>query len=139
MPKELIRPDLEVVTKVVEVAVVPALQDIEKDLGHPLTTIVTLWTPHMEGPKILVTGSGTLEAAVQADPKGEMRLSFRATAVEGRLLFFGESVYEKELSPKTGFSGFDLTGVVRLKDGEILVDDEFWTIKYKVWRFRGWR
>jgi len=139
LPKELIRPDLEVVTRVIEVAVVPALQDIERDLGNPLPTIVTLWTPHMEGPKILVTGSGTLEAAMQAEPKGEMRLSFRATAVEGRLLFFGESVYEKDLSPKTGFSGFDLNGVVWLKDDEIVVDEEFWTMKYKVWRFRGWR
>ena len=93
----------------------------------------------MEGPKILVSGSGALEGALEADPKGELRLSFRATAVEGRLLYFGESVYEKDLSPKTGFSGFDLRGVVWLKDGDIVVDDEFWTMKYKVWRFRGWR
>lgn len=138
MPRELIRPDMPVVTAVIEKAVAPALRDIEKDLGAVLPTVVTLWTPHMEGPKILVTGQGTLEAAVAQPPKGEMRLSFRETAVEGRLLYFGEAVYAQDLSPKTGFSGFDLRGVVRLEGDRISVEDDSWMIKYKVWRFRGW-
>lgn len=139
MPKELIRPDLPVLDAVIESAVVPAIRDIEKNLGVVLPTVVTLWTPSMEGPKILVTGQGTLEAALAQSPRGEMRLSFRDTAVQGRLLYFGEAVYAQDLSPKTGFSGFDLRGAVRLEGGRISIDDDSWTIKYKVWRFRGWR
>jgi hypothetical protein len=139
VPRELIRPDLAVVNAVIGSAVVPAIRDIEKDLGVVLPTIVTLWTPSMEGPKILVTGQGTLEAAMAQPPQGEMRLSFRDTAVQGRLLYFGEAVYSQDLSPKTGFSGFDLRGVARLEGDRISIEDDSWTIKYKVWRFRGWR
>jgi hypothetical protein len=139
VPRELIRPDLPVVNAVIESAVVPAIRDIEKDLGVVLPTVVTLWAPNMEGPKILVTGQGTLEAALAQAPKGEMRLSFRDTAVQGRLLYFGEAVYSEDLSPKTGFSGFDLRGVARLEGERISIEDDSWTIKYKVWRFRGWR
>ncbi|MGE0454277.1 MAG: hypothetical protein AB7O37_16790 [Vicinamibacteria bacterium] len=139
MPRELIRPNPPVVNAVIESAVVPAIRDIEKDLGVVLPTVVTLWTPNMEGPKILVTGQGTLEAALAQAPKGEMRLSFRDTAVQGRLLYFGEAVYSQDLSPKTGFSGFDLRGVARLEGEHISIEDDSWTIKYKVWRFRGWR
>jgi hypothetical protein len=139
VPRELIRPDLQVVNAVIEKAVAPTLRDIEKDLGAVLPTVVTLWTPTMEGPKILVTGQGTLEAALAQPPKGEMRLSFRETAVQGRLLYFGEAVYAQDLSPKTGFSGFDLRGVARLEGELVSIEDDSRTIKYKVWRFRGWR
>ena len=139
MPRDLIRPDMTVVNAVVDRSVAPALRDIEEDLGTALPTVVTLWTPNMEGPKILVTGQGTLDAALAGQPKGEMRLSFRDTAVTGRLLFFGESVYGQDLSPKTGFSGFDLRGVARMDGDRISIEDDSWTIKFKVWRFRGWR
>lgn len=139
MPRDLIRPDMVVVAAVIERGVVSALRDIEKDLGATLPTVVTLWTPNMEGPKILVTGQGTLEAALAGPPKGEMRLSFRDTAVPGRQLFFGEAVYGQDVSPETGFSGFDLRGVARLEGDRVSVEDDTWTIKYKVWRFRGWR
>jgi hypothetical protein len=139
MPKELMRPDPPVVHAVIEKAVAPALRDIERDLGTTLPTVVTLWTPNMEGPKILVAGQGALDVAVSQLPKGEMRLSFRETAVHGRLLFFGEAVYGQDLSPKTGFSGFDLRGAACLDGNKVSIEDDSWTIKYKVWRFRGWR
>lgn len=139
MPKDLIRPSPEVVGAVIQKAVVPALRDIQSDLGEAIPTVVSLWTPNMEGPKILVTEDGTLESALAVPPKGEMRLSFRDTAIPGRLLFFGEAVYHRNTSPKTGFSGFDLRGVACDRGQELTVEDESWTIKYNVWRFRGWR
>jgi len=139
MRRELICPELTIVSAVIDKAVAPALRDIEKEIVEALPTIVTVWLPNLEGPKILVTGQGILEAVLESAPKGEMRLSFRQTAIEGRLLFFGETVYQQSVSPKLGFSGFDLRGSLRIQPDNILVEDESWTIKYNVWRFRGWR
>jgi hypothetical protein len=139
MPRELCRPPIDVVMAVIGRVITPILRDIEKDLGSPLPIVVTLWTPNMEGPKVMVTGKGTLEAGIAEKPRGEMRLSFRETALEGRLLFFGETVVEEDVSPTTGFSGFDIRGEVQIKGSEIAVEGDSRTIKYKVWRFRGWR
>jgi hypothetical protein len=139
VPRILIRPDPHVIGSVVERAVIPVIREIERDLGRSLPTVVTPWTPAMEGPKILVSTESSAVAAQDLMPVGELRLSFRESAVEGRLLFFGEAVYAEGISPTTGFSGFDIRGTVRTNADPVQVEELSRTIKYKVWRFRGWR
>lgn len=136
MPRELVRPPLDVVEAVVEKAVVPALRQTERELGRPLPLVVTLWTPVLQGPRIFVSTTGSAPTAAKV--AGEMRLSFRETFVEGRMLFFGEAVVDEEAGGPTGFSGVDLRGEVTCDSTSIAVETTSRTLKHFVRRFRGW-
>ena len=135
MPRELIHPPSEIVAAVISEAVSPALKRVSKELGEPLVVQVTVWSSSVTGPKILVGSEGD-EAPPK--PRGELRLSFRETYVEGRYLFFGELVLDQEPIPGTGYSGFDLYGEARLAEGRVSVKVEGKTNKHNVWRFKGW-
>jgi len=139
LPKELVRPDPTTFSKVIGDAVVPALRDIERDLGRDLPTSVVLWMPHMEGPRVLLIPATAHEAAAPPKPLGEMRLSFRETAVPGRYLFFGEAIYERDVVPGKPFSGFDIQGVVWKQGDELKVKEDIRTIKFQEWQFAGWK
>lgn len=139
MAKELVRPDPTTFSKVIGEAVVPALREIERDLGRGLPTSVVLWMPHMEGPRVLLVPPTAQGAAAAAKPLGEMRLSFRATAVPGRYLFFGEAIYERDVAPGKPFSGFDIQGVVWREGDELKVKEDIRTIKFQEWQFAGWK
>jgi hypothetical protein len=136
MPGEFVRPPLEVVNGVINDAVRPLLSRIEKGLGQPLPLVVTVWSPNMLGPRMLVTSA---EPATEAEAKGEVRLSFRETFVKGRLLFRAEAVCEKSLSPETGLSGFEVRGEVKPEGDRLVVNTGSSTIRYHVWQWRDWK
>jgi hypothetical protein len=137
MPRTLIQPPTQVVAKVISDAICPVLGKLESELGNSLPTVVTVWAPNMEGPKILATPAGV--CSLDLRQQGDLRLSFRETAVEGRLLFFGEAIYSRALSPNTGFSGFEVKGEVKVGAGETIVTPGPWTIRYNIWDWRGWK
>lgn len=139
MPKDLVRPDPAIYGKVVQDIVLRALREIERDLGRDLPTSVVLWTPHMQGPRTLLVPANTQVELGAPNPVGEMRLSFRETAVPGRYLFFGEAIYEKDVVPGQPFSGFDLRGVVWTDGDQLKAKEEIRSLKFQDWQFAGWR
>lgn len=131
MPRSLIRPDSAIVTAVIDDAIRPLLARLRKQLKVPLPTTVTVWTPGMLGPSVLISGDDRITNA-----GGECRLYFKETYGGDRLLFMAEAIYARDLSPKTGFSGFDLEGDVTLADGKVRTKG--WTGRYNVWDWQGW-
>lgn len=119
--------------------VVPALRQIEQDLKQSLPTSVILWAPYMQGPSVLVVPTSTPTTATPPKSRGELRLSFRATAVTGRYLFFGEAVYERDVAPGKAFSGFEVHGVVWMEGSTLKAKEELRTIRYSEWDFIGWK
>jgi hypothetical protein len=137
MPKELTHPSVDVVEKTLAEAVYPILADFEAQLKRPLPTLVAVSSPHMQGPAILITAEGHVRTG--ARQCGEIRLYFRETAVPGRLVFRGEAIYSKDISPDTGWSGFDLRGEARIEADGVKVTPGPWAVKYNKWEFRGWK
>lgn len=136
MPLKLVVPAPAIVSAVLE-AIVPVLKALESEFGFRLRSAVTVWAGEARGEQVIVS-SRSVEDPGSSGTLGEMRLSFRETAVEGRLLFFGECVFPRDLVPPgTQFSGFDLHGVVRVTE-RVVVLPESWTVKHRVWRFKGW-
>jgi hypothetical protein len=119
--------------------VVPALRQIEKDLKQDLPTSVILWSPFMQGPSVLIVPASSPATGNPPKSRGELRLSFRATAVTDRYLFFGEAVYDRDVVPGKTFSGFEVHGVVWIDNGTLKAKEELRTIRYSEWDFIGWK
>lgn len=136
MPPKLVVPPPGVVPAVLE-AILPVLTALERETGLDLRIAVAVWAGEPIGSPVIVSGRNSADQGSSVS-LGEMRLSFRETAVAGRLLFFGECVFPRDAFPGTNFSGFDIRGSVLVGEQTILVRSESWTVKHRVWRFRGW-
>jgi hypothetical protein len=75
------------------------------------------------------------EDEANPDASSECRVYFKETYGRDRLLFSAEAIYSRELSPKTGFSGFEVQGDVTLADRKVRTKG--WTVRYNVWDWQG--
>ncbi|MEO8362211.1 MAG: hypothetical protein ABI672_19445 [Vicinamibacteria bacterium] len=133
MPRVLVRPEAAIFTAVIDEAIRPLLTKLSKQLRLRIPTAVTVWTPGMIGPSVLVEDA----SGQDANGTGECRVYFKETYGRDRLLFMAEAIYPKEISPTTGFSGFEVEGDVTLAHGE--VQTKGWTGRYNVWDWQGWQ
>jgi hypothetical protein len=106
--------------------VTPIVRDIESQLKEPLPARVTYRSPPTE----FMMGAG--------EPRGEIRLVCKSLFRPGSFRVFAEAVY-RGVAPSTGFSGFKLSGNVRM-DGDIAraAEQYTYTIRYNVWEFKDW-
>lgn len=110
----------------------PILKRLQKDLGQPLSTEVVIIMDGIPGPRVVVS------EGVQGErpPDGEARVKMRRTFGGDRYIYFVDTVYRRDFSPKTGFSGFTAKGEIRIgHDGAPEVRPKNWTVRYHVWEF----
>lgn len=130
MARPLVRPPEQVVRQVLDQGVVPLLKRIERDLKTPLELRVeSALAPGITTERI---PPGQNVAAVAS---GVLRLAFRMNYGGDRFHFVAEAVFPRDLSPSTGFSGFNATGSVDVEGATYNLKSDSWTVQYNVWEF----
>lgn len=120
-----------IITKGIE----PILKQLQKDIGQSLSTEVVIIMDDIPGPRVIVSESEKDAADIY---DGEARVKIRRTFKSDRYLFSIEAVYRRNISPKTGFSGFTAKGEIRIDKGDKLdVRLKNWTARYNIWEFYG--
>lgn len=136
MKRRLVHPPIEIVSSVVSDALTPLVVQFERELGLALPTLVTIWSSHMIGPRVLLLTSGSIDPP--PEHSGEVRLMFEEGFQHGRFLFFGQAIYKKDVSPDTGWSGFHVKGDARIgTGGKITVRTKGWTVTYNSWNWEA--
>lgn len=103
----------------------PIVRQLEKQLRERLPAKVVYGSPPTE----LTLGTG--------EPRGEIRLRAKALFRPGSFKVFAEAIY-RGVAPGTGFSGFKVSGNVRLEGDIARAAEEYaYTIRYNHWEFTG--
>jgi hypothetical protein len=129
-------PELPVVEEVVKVALLPVIQCCEETLGESLFAKLVVVSGDVEGPSLLIRG--TREQA-GATIRGTIRLIFRRTYSPHRHRFHIEAIYPDLAASKMGFSGFVISGDVKLEQGQIQVKTRGGIYRNNVWEWQGWQ
>jgi len=129
-------PDLPVVEKVIELALLPVIQCCEEEMGESLAANLIVVSGDAAGQPLFIRGTrqnGNDRA------RGAIRLTFRKTFDPGRHRFKIEAIYPDLAAAKNGFSGFEIGGDVKLEQGHINVRTIGKIFRHNVWAWQGWR
>ena len=130
MPKELVIAPAAVVDEVLQHAVSPLLIRFERSVK----TSLSLKISHGVEPNVTFAEiAGERKNYKNGAVTGDARISFRLNYGGNRFLFHFDCVFPKSLSPKTGFSGFHVTGAVMVTGGQLRLDQKGHTVLYNHW------
>ena len=116
-------------------ALVPVLARYESEAHDALTTIVSVWHyDRVAGVRLSASAAGVLDDVDPAAVRGETRLWFRRTIKPYRSLYDLQAIYGG-IRPETGFSGFHLTGSVKVTDDVIDVYVRGFAVTYNRWQW----
>jgi hypothetical protein len=134
VPKELVEAPASVLDLIVEQAVLPCLVRVEKDLAVPLRVSVRQGV----APNRIVRSVNTPSPPAGDFVDGDAQVNTRMNYGGDRFIFRVFVVFPSSLSPKTGFSGFNVPGSVAVVEGGYRLTSDSWTVAYNDWELKDW-
>ena len=134
MPKELVEAPASVLDLIVEQAVLPCLVKVERDLAVPLRLSVRQGV----APGTIVRELNTPSPPAGEPVVGDAQVNVRTNYGGDRFIFRAFVVFPRSLSPKTGFSGFNVPGSVTVVGGGYRLASDSWTVEYNDWGLKNW-
>lgn len=129
-------PDRHVIDRVVIDVIQPRMRAFEADGISPMFADLEIWVRETLVDAIRITSSTIDTCSIQAN--GQIRLRFRRTANPNRDRWRIESLFPN-ISPTTGFTGFDAAGIVKSGGNELEVRMHNWIGKYNIVKWHGWK